>query len=383
MPHSRVRTYMRAFAGATASTPKDALFNVLPLYHSTGGLVGVGSVLLNGGRMVTRRRFSATHFWPDVKATGATMFVYIGELCRYLVNSPEHPDEKGHKLRLAFGNGLRPDVWPEFQSRFGIKDILEFYGSTEGNVSLFNFDGKAGAIGRVPGFLKSQINIRLIALDPETGEPVRGADGLCRLVMSGETGEAIGQIGSDIRHDFSGYADKKASEKKILTDVLKKGDRWFRTGDLMRQDRQGYLYFMDRLGDTFRWKGENVSTAEVEQRLSEAPGVQEVIAYGVEVPGQEGKAGMVGLVLDEKFDAASFAAWADEQLPTYARPVFVRMLKSADTTGTFKYRKVDLVADGFDPDKVDGPVWVRGGKAGYQKLTPKAREAILSGATRL
>ncbi|MDA1323037.1 MAG: AMP-binding protein, partial [Proteobacteria bacterium] len=216
-----------------------------------------------------------------------------------------------------------------------------------------------------------------------TGEPVRGADGLCRLVMSGETGEAIGQIGSDIRHDFSGYADKKASEKKILTDVLKKGDRWFRTGDLMRQDRQGYLYFMDRLGDTFRWKGENVSTAEVEQRLSEAPGVQEVIAYGVEVPGQEGKAGMVGLVLDEKFDAASFAAWADEQLPTYARPVFVRMLKSADTTGTFKYRKVDLVADGFDPDKVDGPVWVRGGKAGYQKLTPKAREAILSGATRL
>lgn len=383
MPHSRVRTYMRAFAGATASTPKDALFNVLPLYHSTGGLVGVGSVLLNGGRMVTRRRFSATHFWPDVKATGATMFVYIGELCRYLVNSPEHPDEKGHKLRLAFGNGLRPDVWPEFQSRFRIKDILEFYGSTEGNVSLFNFDGKAGAIGRVPGFLKSQINIRLIALDPETGEPVRGADGLCRLVMSGETGEAIGQIGSDIRHDFSGYADKKASEKKILTDVLKKGDRWFRTGDLMRQDRQGYLYFMDRLGDTFRWKGENVSTAEVEQRLSEAPGVQEVIAYGVEVPGQEGKAGMVGLVLDEKFDAASFAAWADAQLPTYARPVFVRMLKSADTTGTFKYRKVDLVADGFDPDKVDGPVWVRGGKAGYQKLTAKAREAILSGATRL
>ncbi|MNE41190.1 Long-chain-fatty-acid--CoA ligase FadD17 [compost metagenome] len=165
--------------------------------------------------------------------------------------------------------------------------------------------------------------------------------------------------------------------------MFKRGDRWFRTGDLMRQDREGYFYFMDRLGDTFRWKGENVSTTEVEQRLSEAAGVQEVIAYGVPVPGQEGKAGMVGLVLDGKFDAAAFAAWTDAQLPPYARPVFVRLLKSADTTGTFKYRKVDLVADGFDLEKVDGPVYVRGGKAGYQKLTPKALEAILGGETRL
>lgn len=383
IPHSRARTYMRAFAGATASTPKDALYNCLPLYHSTGGLVGVGAVLLNGGRLITRRRFSSTHFWPDVKASGATMFIYIGELCRYLVNSPPNEDERAHKLRLAFGNGLRPDVWPEFKSRFGIKDILEFYGSTEGNVSLFNFDGKAGAIGRVPGFLKSQINIRLIALDPETGEPIRGANGLCRQAPLGETGEAIGLIANDIRHDFSGYADKKASEQKILSDVFKRGDRWFRTGDLMRQDRDGYLYFMDRLGDTYRWKGENVSTTEVEQRLSEAPGVQEVIAYGVPVPGQEGKAGMVGLVLDGKFDIAAFSAWADEQLPTYARPVFVRLLKSADTTGTFKYRKVDLVADGFDPQKVAGGVYVRGGKAGYQKLSAKAHDNILSGEMRL
>lgn len=383
IPHSRARTYMRAFAGATASTPKDALYNCLPLYHSTGGLVGVGSILLNGGRMIIRRRFSSTNFWPDVKASGATMFVYIGELCRYLVNCPPNEDERAHKLRLAFGNGLRPDVWSDFQKRFGIKDIMEFYGSTEGNVSLFNFDGKAGAIGRVPGFLKSQINIRLIALDPETGEPLRRADGMCQLVSVGETGEAIGQIAADIRHDFSGYADKKASEKKILTDVFKKGDRWFRTGDLMRQDRDGYFYFMDRLGDTYRWKGENVSTAEVEQRLHDAPGVQEVIAYGVVVPGQEGKAGMAGLVMEGKFDPAAFAAYADEQLPAYARPVFLRLMKSAETTGTFKYRKVDLVADGFDLEKVEGAVYVRGGKTGYQKLTAKAYQAILSGETRL
>ena len=383
IPHSRARTYMRAFAGALQSTPRDRLYNCLPLYHSTGGLVGPGSVLLNGGRMIIRRRFSASTFWSDVKESGATMFIYIGELCRYLLNSPEHPDERSHGLRLAVGNGLRPDVWPDFQKRFRIKEIMEFYGSTEGNVSLFNFDGKPGSIGRVPSWLKNQINIRLIALDPETGEPERGADGLCQLVATGEVGEAIGLIGPDVRHDFTGYADKKASEAKILTDVFKKGDRWFRTGDLMRQDREGYLYFMDRLGDTYRWKGENVSTAEVEQRLHDAPGVQEIIAYGVSVPGQEGRAGMAALVLEGKFDAAGFAAHVDEQLPPYARPMFVRLLKSASTTGTFKYRKVDLVNDGFDPDKVEGAIYVRDPKGTYKKMTRPAYEAILSGKTRL
>ena len=382
--HTRARTYMRAFAGATGSTQKDVLFNVLPLYHSTGGLVGVGSVLLNGGRIVTRRRFSATHFWPDVKATGATMFVYIGELCRYLVNSPQNPDERAHKLRLAFGNGLRPDVWEEFQSRFNIGNILEFYGSTEGNVSLFNFGGKAGAIGRVPGYLKSQLNLRIIELDDD-GEPVRLPNGMCKLVRVGDTGEAIGVIGSTVKHDFTGYADKAATQKKILTDVFKKGDRWFRTGDLMRQDKEGYVFFMDRLGDTFRWKGENVSTAEVEQHLSEAEGVQEVIAYGVEVPGQDGKAGMVALVLDPDttFNAKAFAARAEAELPPYARPLFVRIMESASTTGTFKYRKVDLVSDGFDPDKVRGTIYFRGGEDGYQVMTKAILKDILSGKIRL
>jgi fatty-acyl-CoA synthase len=381
--HARARTYMRAFAGCTEATEKDVTFNVLPLYHSTGGLVGVGPALLNGGRLVLRKRFSSTNFWPDVKASGATLFVYIGELCRYLVNAPETPGERDHKLRLAYGNGMRPDVWEEFQPRFNIPRVLEFYGSTEGNVSVFNFDGKMGAIGRVPGFLKKQINIRLVEFDLDTELPVRGSDGLCRLARPGEIGEAIGLIADDNRHDFSGYADKAASQKKVLTDVFKKGDRWFRTGDLMRQDRQGYFYFVDRIGDTFRWKGENVSTAEVEQRLADAPGVKEVVAYGVPVPGQEGKAGMVALVSDGKFDPAAFAEWVDRELPPYARPCFVRQLKAADTTGTFKYRKSDLVADGFDPDRVPGGVWVKGGRNGYTKLSAKAREAILNGETRL
>lgn len=381
--HARARTYMRAFAGATEGSDKDITFNVLPLYHSTGGLVGIGPALLNGGKLILRKRFSATTFWPDVKATGATLFVYIGELCRYLVNCPEAADERSHKLRLAFGNGLRPDVWSDFQKRFAVPNILEFYGSTEGNVSLFNFDGKPGAIGRVPGFLKKQVNFRLVRFDIETEEPVRGSDGLCQPVKANEIGEAIGIIGDDTRHAYSGYADKAASEKKVLRDVFVRGDRYFRTGDLMRQDSEGYVYFVDRIGDTYRWKGENVSTAEVEQRLAEAPGILEVIAYGVPIPGQEGKAGMVALVVDGRFSQKAFAEWVDQELPTYARPAFVRLIKAADTTGTFKYRKVDLVAEGFDPDKVDGALFVRGGKSGYTKLSEAARAAILSGETRL
>ena len=381
--HARARTYMRAFAGATAATDKDVTFNVLPLYHSTGGLVGIGPALLNGGKLILRKRFSASGFWPDVKASGATLFVYIGELCRYLVNCPENPEERAHKLRLAFGNGLRPDVWEDFQKRFAVPDILEFYGSTEGNVSLFNFDGKPGAIGRAPNFIKKQINFRLVRFDIDSEMPVRGPDGLCQLARAGEVGEAIGMIGDDTRHAFSGYADRADSEKKILRDVFTRGDRWFRTGDLMKQDSEGYVYFIDRIGDTYRWKGENVSTAEVEQRLADAPGVKEVVAYGVPIPGQEGKAGMVALVVDGRFSAKPFADWVDQELPSYARPAFVRIIKAAETTGTFKYRKVDLVADGFDPDKVDGPLYVRGGKNGYAKLTEAARAAILTGDTRL
>nr|WP_262422266.1 AMP-binding protein [Brevundimonas denitrificans] len=217
IPHSRARTYMRAFAGATASTDKDRLYCVLPLYHSTGGLVGVGSVLLNGGSVILRRKFSATGFWPDVVESGATTFVYIGELCRYLVNCPPNEMEQAHTLRLAFGNGLRPDVWPEFKDRFAIPQILEFYGSTEGNVSLFNFDGRPGAIGRVPGYLRSQLNIRLIQYDVEADEPARGPNGRCIECKPGEIGEAIGQIKADIRHDFRAMPTRPPRKRRSCT----------------------------------------------------------------------------------------------------------------------------------------------------------------------
>ncbi|MBC6980383.1 long-chain-acyl-CoA synthetase [Caulobacter sp. 17J80-11] len=381
--HARAQLYMRAFAAATAATPADRVYVCLPLYHSTGGLCGVGAALLNGGAVVLKKRFSASQFWPDVVDKGCTMFVYIGELCRYLVNSPEHELERKHKLRLAFGNGLRPDIWKTFQSRFAIPEILEFYGSTEGNVSLFNFDGRPGAVGRIPGYLRKKFDIRLVKFDMETEEPMRGANGLCVEARPGEIGEAIGLIGTDARHAYSGYADKAASEKKILRDVLTRGDAWFRTGDLMRQDSDGYFYFVDRVGDTFRWKGENVSTTEVAERLSEAPGVREVTVYGVPIEGMEGKAGMAALVVDDGFQIERLGAHMDSELPGYARPIFVRIQTDLETTGTFKYRKVDLAADGFDHTRTKDAIWFRDPEKGWVKMTARVREKLLKGEARV
>jgi fatty-acyl-CoA synthase len=381
--HMRAQLYMRGFAGSTGAGEGDRIYVTLPLYHATGGLCGMGAALLNGGSVVLKRRFSASQFWEDIQAEACTMFVYIGELCRYLINQPEHPGERGHKLRLAFGNGLRPEVWEVAQKRFALPDILEFYGSTEGNVSLFNFDGKPGAIGRVPGYLKSRFNVRLVGFDVESESPIRGADGFCKETAPEEVGECIGLIGGDAREDFGGYADKAASDKKVLRDVFKSGDAWFRTGDLMRQDDEGYFYFVDRIGDTFRWKGENVSTSEVSEALSVIAGVKEATVYGVKIGDQDGRAGMASLVVGPDFDITGLAAAVDLGLPAYARPVFVRLQSEIEITGTFKYRKMDLVAEGFDPTVVKQPVYFRDAARGYVRLTKPGFAKILSGGVRL
>ncbi|MES2895397.1 MAG: long-chain-acyl-CoA synthetase [Pseudomonadota bacterium] len=381
--HVRAQLYMRAFAGATGATAKDRIYVALPLYHATGGLCGLGAALLNGGSAVVKKKFSASHFWSDVVAEGCTMFVYIGELCRYLVNHPEAEDEHSHKIRLAFGNGLRGDVWAEMKARFRIPEILEFYGSTEGNVSLFNFDGKVGAIGRAPKWLRNKFSVRLVQFDVETEEPVRGLNGLCIECGPGQVGECIGQIGGDARTAYTGYVDKAASEKKILHDVFERGDAWFRTGDLMRMDADGYFYFVDRIGDTFRWKGENVSTNEVAERLAAVPGVVEANVYGVTVEGADGRAGMAGLVVESSFDIKQFGEQVARDLPPYAQPVFVRILPAIETTGTFKHRKMDLVADGFDPGKIKGVIFWRDPAKGYVKLTKPAFEKLSAGGVKL
>ncbi len=381
--HVRAQLYMRGFAGSTDGRPGDRVYNALPLYHATGGLCAMGAALLNGGSVVLRRKFSASHFWAEVVAEECTMFAYIGELCRYLVNQEPVADETRHKLRLAFGNGLRPDIWPILKQRFRIPEILEFYGATEGNVSMFNFDGREGAIGRAPKYLRQKFNIRLIQFDVEAEQPLRGINGLCVECGPGQVGECIGRIGGDARSEYAGYVDKGASEKKILRDVFEKGDAWFATGDLMRSDADGYFYFVDRIGDTFRWKGENVSTSEVAERLQAIPGVELANVYGVEVAGADGRAGMAGLVVDETFDIAVFAEHVARELPSYAQPLFVRVLPAFDTTGTFKLRKVDLVADGYDPARVKGPLYFHDPKKGYVKVTRAVFEKLSAGGMKV
>ena len=377
--HSRAQLYMRGFAGATGSKLTDRIYVTLPLYHATGGLCALGAAFMTGGSVVLRRKFSASHFWSEIADEGCTMFVYIGELCRYLVNQPPVEDEQRHKLRMAFGNGLRPDIWPVMKQRFKIPEILEFYGSTEGNVSMFNFDGREGAIGRAPKWLRKRFNIRLVQYNLETDTPTRGPDGRCIECEPGQIGECIGKIGGDVREEYSGYVDKAASEKKVLRDVFEKGDAWFATGDLMKSDADGYMYFIDRIGDTFRWKGENVSTNEVAERLQAAPGVREANVYGVAVQGAEGRAGMAGLVVDADFDIARFGAHVAAELPAYAQPLFVRVLPAIETTGTFKVRKIDLIADGYDPGRIRGPVFFRDSKKGYVKLTKGLFDKLSAG----
>ncbi len=381
--HMRAQLYMRGFAAATEATPEDRIYISLPLYHATGGLCAVGAALLTGASIVLKRKFSATQFWDDVIGERCTMFVYIGELCRYLVNQAERPDERMHKLRLAFGNGLRPDVWERMVARFRIPRVLEFYGATEGNVSILNFDGKLGAVGRIPKYVAKRFNVRLVKFDVETEQPVRGPNGLCVQTRPGEVGEALGKIGQEARMAYAGYADKAATSSKVLTDVFEKGDAWFRTGDLLKQDDEGYFYFVDRIGDTFRWKGENVATTEVAGRLAEAPGVLEANVYGVHVPEADGRAGMAALVVDESFDPVAFSAFVEENLAPYAQPVFLRLQPQIDTTGTFKHRKADLVAAGFDPASTKAKLYVKQPAKGYVKLTPGVFKKIEAGEIRL
>ncbi|MBL8559947.1 MAG: long-chain-acyl-CoA synthetase [Hyphomonadaceae bacterium] len=386
MLNRRVLGMMRAFLGAGDGGPSDKVYVTLPLYHGTGGLCGVGFALIAGGTLIIRRKFSATHFWQEATEEKATVFFYIGELCRYLVNTPPSPYDTAHSLRLGIGNGLRPDVWEKFEPRFNIPQILEFYGSTEGNVSLFNLDGKPGAIGRVPLWLAPRLNIRIVKFDVETEQPVRNAKGLCIQADYDEVGEAIGRIDDkEARFKFEGYSgDPKQTEKKILRDVFKKGDMWFRTGDLMKKDRDAYFYFIDRIGDTFRWKGENVSTNEVGDVLAQFPGVKEANVFGVRVADLDGRAGMAALTLDGDVDLARFRDYVVGQLPAYARPLFLRMQPEIETTGTFKYRKVDLVKEGFDPSKTPDAIWFdHPAEKKYVRLTPEMYADVQAGKFKL
>jgi len=359
--HYRVLGIMNGFSAACRATAEDRIYVAQPMYHSAGGILAPGIVLTVGGACVVREKFSASAFWSDVVRHDCTIVQYIGELCRWLLAAPPSPDETRHRVRLADGNGLRPDIWEAFRTRFRIPQVLEWFAATEGNVVLFNFDGRTGAVGRIPWYLESRMPTRIVRFDRERGTVVRDARGRCLLAAPDEVGEAIGQIlvdPSKPAQRFDGYADGGATEKKILRDVFEIGDAWFRTGDLMRRDREGYFYFVDRIGDTFRWKGENVATSEVGEAIGTFPGVSIANVYGVEIPGHDGRAGMAALVVADDFDLDRFAGHVVDILPDYARPLFLRIRDGIDMTGTFKLKKTDLVAEGCDPAGVRDPLFL-------------------------
>jgi acyl-CoA synthetase (AMP-forming)/AMP-acid ligase II len=333
--------------------PTDVMYVALPFYHNNALTVAWGSAATAGASIVIRRKFSASQFWDDIRKYRANSFAYIGELCRYLVNQPRRPDDAANPAVKCVGNGLRPDIWKQFQERFGIDEIYEFYAASEGNVAFVNVLNLACTVGLCPA------PYAIVEYDVANDEPVRGPDGRMRRVEKGGVGLLLAEVSE--RYSFDGYTDKAASEKKLFRDVFRPGDVWFNSGDLLRDQGFRHAQFVDRVGDTFRWKSENVSTNEVAEVINQFAQVAEATVYGVLVPNAEGRAGMAAIVSNvpvAKFDLPGLARLLCEQLPSYAVPVFVRFRPELEVTGTFKQRKGDLRDQGFDPGKINEPLYV-------------------------
>ncbi|MDR3417372.1 MAG: long-chain-acyl-CoA synthetase [Nevskia sp.] len=384
LPKASVMTHyrwLRGMAGlgqlALRLEPDDAFYCPLPLYHNNALTVSWGAVLGAGCTLVLGRKFSASRFWDEVRRHDVTAFCYIGELLRYLLNRPPSPQDRDHLVRLICGNGLRPEIWEQFQQRFGIERIYEFYGASESNLAFVNAFG----LSRTAGFCP--MSFAIVEFDAEAEQPRRGSGGFLSKVERGGTGLLITEISE--KSPFDGYTDRKASEAKLLRDVFKKGDCWFNTGDLVRDQGWRHIQFVDRLGDTFRWKGENVATTEVEAALNRFPGIEHAVVYGVTVPGADGRAGMAALsYAGEHLDGSALAEHLRRQLPAYAVPLFLRLRPEHETTGTFKYRKVDLKREAFDPSQVADPLYaLLDADNGYRPITPEIFQKIQKGEVRL
>ena len=378
LPKAAIISNYRALAAGTLiahlmleTRPGDIVYVPLPLYHSNALILGWCGALATGAGMALRRKFSARHFWHDVRRFGATRFIYIGELCRYLLNTPPAPGEHAHAIKYAVGNGLRPDIWTAFQERFKIPVIREFYGSTEGTGGLINREGKPGMVGRL------QIGQALVRCDQETGIPLRNKRGRCLPVAVGDVGLLLAPILPIV--GFDGYLDRTASQNKILANVFHRGDRYFNTGDLFRRHQHDWLSFSDRAGDNFRWKGENISSNEVAEVCNAAPGVLASNVYGVKVPSTEGRAGMAALSTDESFTLSTFKPHIVKHLRGYQRPVFLRLLcGEMDSTGTLKQQKVRYRNEGFDPDKTTDALYYFDG-SDFRQLDADIFEKIENG----
>jgi acyl-CoA synthetase (AMP-forming)/AMP-acid ligase II len=376
LPKASVMTHMRwvkagyAFGrAALALTPDSCVYAPLPLYHNQALTVAWASAAVSGAALAFRPKFSASAFWDDCRRFGADAVIYIGELPRYLLNQPKGDHERDHRVRAALGNGLRADVWHPFKERFGIGEVFEIYAASEANTVFFNALNLERTVGICP------TPHAIVRYDVERGEPVRNARGWMERVGVGETGLLLGKVSDRFR--FDGYTDPRASEKKLLRDVFERGDVWFDSGDLLRRLGWGHAAFVDRIGDTFRWKSENVSTSEVELIVNQHPAVRESTVYGVELPGNEGRAGMVSLNVDgpaESFDFEALLSTCRRELPSYAIPLFVRVRSGLDTTGTFKHQKQRLRDEAW---RCEEPVWVLWpGSDAYVRLRTGDEERI-------
>jgi fatty-acyl-CoA synthase len=380
MPKASVMTHyrwLRALAGfggiGMRLNSNDTLYCCLPLYHNNALTVAVSSVLNSGATLALGKSFSASRFWDEVIRYGATAFIYIGEICGYLLNQPEKPTDRQHKVRVIAGNGLRPAIWDQFTSRFGIDRVCEFYAASEGNTAFVNILNMPKTAGVCP------TPVAFVEYDSETGEPLRDDKGRVRKVPGGEPGLLLSKVSNF--QPFDGYTDRQASEKKLVRNAFRDGDVWFNTGDLMRSQGFGHAAFTDRLGDTFRWKGENVATTQVEAAVAHDPNVEECTVFGVEVPGAGGRAGMAAIQLKEgtDFDGKALAKAVYEHLPGYAVPLFVRVVESLEYTSTFKSKKVDLREQGYGPD-VDDPIYVLSGcDEGYVEFYDSYPDEVRSG----
>jgi fatty-acyl-CoA synthase len=372
LPKAAVYSHMRWMMSGDVmevtigATPEDVFYCCLPLYHGAASLSVTSTALKAGASIVLRRKFSVRAFWQDIRRYKVTVCQYIGEICRYLYNQPADPADQDHGLRCIMGAGFTTESWTRWVERFGDMDIYEGWGGTEANTNVINVDNFPGSVGRVPYWEKT--NLRLVRYDVENDVHLRDENDFCILCEPGEIGEAIGLI---VNHPeigggrFEGYTSAEATQQKILRNVFEKGDAYWSSGDLLRYDENGYFFFVDRIGDTFRWKSENVSTREVAEALADYPGAELINIYGVAVPEHEGRAGMAAIVMQpgREFDPKGFYALTEARLPRYAAPLFIRVSRAADLTSTYKLRKVELQAQGYDPGAFDDPLYVRDERA--------------------
>ena len=349
------------------ATRDDVFYCCLPLYHGAAATSVTSTALKAGAAIVVRRKFSVREFWKDVARHQITIFQYIGEICRYLLNQPVRQGEREHSLRCMLGAGLSADSWQRWLDRFGPIQVFEGWGATEANAAIINVDNYLGSCGRVPDWNKT--NVRLVRYDVENDCHPRDENGFYQVCEVGEVGEVMGFI---VDHPdigggrFEGYTSAEATESKIRRNVFRDGDAYWSSGDLLRVDADGYCYFIDRIGDTYRWKSENVSTLEVANALGDLPGLELINIYGVQVPGHEGRAGMAAVLMQEgrAFDPQALFALTEQRLPRYAAPVFVRVTQAADLTASYKLRKVDLQRQGYCPDRCSDPLFIRDEQAG-------------------